>query len=76
MDDAFEREPQRRVALEQLEYTSPQDAARVYIPDGDQILGRGLERIMLQNEPADQAFEVVANELVTSYEENVEPVIG
>ncbi|NDL57216.1 ABC transporter substrate-binding protein [Phytoactinopolyspora mesophila] len=76
MEEAFEREPQRRVALEQLEHTSPQDAARVYIPDGDQILGRGLERIMLQNEPADQAFEVVANELTTSYEENVEPVIG
>ncbi|WP_207782773.1 ABC transporter substrate-binding protein [Phytoactinopolyspora limicola] len=76
MAEVFEREPQRRVALEQLEHTSPQDAARVYIPDGDQILGRGLERIMLQNEPADQAFDVVANELRASYEENVAPVIG
>ncbi|NED96631.1 ABC transporter substrate-binding protein [Phytoactinopolyspora alkaliphila] len=76
MEEAYNREPQRRVALEQLELTSPQDAARVYIPDGDQILGRGLERIMLQNEAAADVWPVVADELATSYEENVEPVIG
>jgi sn-glycerol 3-phosphate transport system substrate-binding protein len=76
MAEAYDREPQRRVALEQLELTQPQDAARVYIPDGDQILGRGLERMMLQDEAAEDVWPDVARELTTSYEENVEPVIG
>lgn len=76
MEDVFAREPQRRVALEQLELTSPQDSARVYLPDGDQILGRGLERIMLQNEAPAQVWPDVTRELEASYEENVEPVIG
>jgi sn-glycerol 3-phosphate transport system substrate-binding protein len=76
MEDAFAREPQRRVALEQLELTSPQDSARVYLPDGDQILGRGLERIMLQNEAPADVWPDVTTELEASYEENVEPVLG
>lgn len=46
----FEQTPQAKTAVEQLAKTKPQDAARVFIPGGDQIIGKGLERIVIGNE--------------------------
>jgi sn-glycerol 3-phosphate transport system substrate-binding protein len=42
--------PTSRLPFDQLALTQPQDSARVFIPGGDQIIGKGLERIMIGNE--------------------------
>jgi sn-glycerol 3-phosphate transport system substrate-binding protein len=62
--------PQARVAVEQLEFTRPQDAARVFVPGGDQIIGGGLERITIDQEEVQPVFDEV-NETLT---EEAEPV--
>ncbi|MDP8924027.1 MAG: ABC transporter substrate-binding protein [Chloroflexota bacterium] len=46
--------------IKQLPLTKPQDAARVFIPNGDQIIGKGLERITIQKEPAEPVWKDVA----------------
>ena len=55
--------PNAQVAIDQLPKTQPQDSARVFIPGGDQILGRGWEQILVTNTPAQEAFDAVADEL-------------
>jgi sn-glycerol 3-phosphate transport system substrate-binding protein len=56
----FEENPNFKTAVDQLELTRPQDAARVFIPNGDQIIGGGLERITIELEEAQSAFDDVA----------------
>jgi sn-glycerol 3-phosphate transport system substrate-binding protein len=46
--------------VKQLDQTKPQDAARVFIPNGDQIIGKGLERITINKEPAEGVWKEVA----------------
>ena len=55
--------PLARVAVEQLPLTRPQDSARVFIPNGDQILGRGWEQILVQNRTAAEVWAEVTAEL-------------
>ena len=62
--------PQARVAVEQLEFTEPQDSARVFVPGGDQIIGGGLERITIDLEEVQPVFDEV-NQTLT---EEAEPV--
>src|SRR5690606_3526859 len=52
----FEEFPQFRTAVEQLPLTQPQDSARVFVPNGDQIIGAGLERITVQSDDVATAF--------------------
>lgn len=52
----FEEYPQFKTAVEQLALTKPQDSARVFIPNGDQIIGAGLERITVQSDDVATAF--------------------
>ncbi len=52
----FEEFPQFKTAVEQLALTQPQDSARVFIPNGDQIIGAGLERITVQSDDVATAF--------------------
>ncbi len=66
----FEQVPQARTAVEQLPLTEAQDAARVFIPGGDQIIGKGLERILISNEPVEQVFA----EVKATLEQEAEPV--
>ena len=47
MKKYFEASPNAKTAVDQLAKTQPQDSARVFIPGGDQIIGKGLERIMI-----------------------------
>jgi sn-glycerol 3-phosphate transport system substrate-binding protein len=54
-----------RTAVEQLPKTRPQDSARELIPNGDDIIGKGLERITTQKEPAELVFKDVAEQLNT-----------
>jgi sn-glycerol 3-phosphate transport system substrate-binding protein len=67
----LEENPANRIALEQLPLTQPQDSARVFIPNGDQIIGRGWEQILVNNVPAADAFAEVAATL----EEEKQPVL-
>lgn len=50
MQDFFKAKPNFKTAVDQLAMTQPQDSARVFIPGGDQIIGKGLERIMIAGE--------------------------
>jgi len=56
----FEENPNFKTAVDQLALTEPQDSARVFIPNGDQIIGGGLERITISGEDAQSAFDDVA----------------
>jgi sn-glycerol 3-phosphate transport system substrate-binding protein len=51
--------------------TQPQDAARVFIPNGDQIIGAGLERILINQEDVQAVFDEVTGIL----EEEAQPVL-
>lgn len=59
----LDENPNSRTAVEQLPKTQPQDSARVFIPGGDQILGRGWEQILVNNRPAAEVWEEVKGEL-------------
>ena len=52
--------PNNQVAIDQLPKTQPQDSARVFIPNGDQNLGRAWEQILVNDVPAQDAFDEVA----------------
>lgn len=71
MQDFFAKNPAYKVAVDQLPKTRPQDSARVFIPNGDQIIGKGLEQIIVNNMPAQQAFDDTAKTLT----EEAQPVI-
>ena len=61
----FEEFPQFKTAVEQLALTQPQDSARVFVPNGDQIIGAGLERITVQADDVATAFADVQATLET-----------
>ncbi|MGE3268716.1 MAG: ABC transporter substrate-binding protein [Chloroflexota bacterium] len=50
MQEFYATRPNFLTTVNQLPYTKPQDAARVFIPNGDQIIGKGLERITIAKE--------------------------
>ncbi|MEZ4866425.1 MAG: ABC transporter substrate-binding protein [Caldilineaceae bacterium] len=63
--------PQFETAVNQLALTQPQDSARVWVPNGDQIIGKGLERITVQNDDVATAFADVQ----TTLEQEAQPVV-
>lgn len=67
----YDETPNFKTAVDQLPLTRPQHAARVFIPNGDQIIGKGLERITVNNEEVQPVFEDVAKTL----EEEAKPVL-
>ena len=71
MQAFFAENPNFKVAVDQLALTRPQDAARVFIPNGDQIIGGGMEKILINGQDAQSAFDEVAQTL----EEEAQPVI-
>jgi sn-glycerol 3-phosphate transport system substrate-binding protein len=72
MQNYFTEFPQFKTAVEQIALTQPQDAARVFVPNGDQIIGAGLERIVVQTEDVETVFADVQATL----EKEAEPVIA
>ncbi|MEJ7902403.1 MAG: extracellular solute-binding protein, partial [Thermomicrobiales bacterium] len=66
--------PNAMTAVNQLPLTQPQDSARVFIPNGDQILGRGWEQILVQNRPAAEVWAEVTAELEPEAEAVLEQV--
>lgn len=75
MTNLYEEIPLYTVAVEQLGITRTQDWVRVFVPGGDQILSEGLEEIVLNNTPAQEAFEAITPRLERAYTENVEPYL-
>ena len=71
MQAFFTDNPNFQVAVNQLEFTMPQDPARIYIPNGDQIIGGALERIMINQEETQSVFDEIALEL----EDEAQPVL-
>lgn len=63
MQAFYAENPNFKTAVDQLPLTQPQDAARVFIPNGDQIIGQGLERITVTNDEVLPVFEEVARTL-------------
>ena len=71
MQAFYDENPPARTAVEQLPLTEPQDPARVFIPNGDQIIGGGIEEITINNVDAADAFAEVAQIL----EEEAQPIV-
>lgn len=71
MQAFFAENPNFKTAVDQLALTKAQDAARVFVPGGDQIIGSGLEAITINNEEAEIAFADVKAEL----EDAAEPIV-
>ncbi len=71
MQKFYQENPNFRTAVEQLPKTRQQDAARVWIPNGDQIIGKGLERVTVQQEDPATVFAEVAQTL----EREAKPVV-
>jgi sn-glycerol 3-phosphate transport system substrate-binding protein len=65
MKSFYEAHPNFKTTVDQLPKTRPQDSARELVPNGDQIIGKGLERITANNEPAAAVFADVATQLDT-----------
>lgn len=63
MQAFFKERPNFKVAVDQLPQTKAQDAARVFIAGGDQIIGKGLERITTGNEDPATVWADVTAEL-------------
>ncbi|GAC1636839.1 MAG: ABC transporter substrate-binding protein [Herpetosiphon sp.] len=66
MQKYFTEQPSFKTAVDQLPKTRPQDAARVFVPNGDQIIGKGLERIIISKEDPATVFAGVNKELETA----------
>ncbi len=73
MAEFYTKNPQFKVAVEQLAKTRSQDSARVYVPGGDSILGKGLERMVLNNEDAKNVWPDVKKELDSIVASEVKP---
>lgn len=71
MQKYFAERPNFRTAVEQLPKTRPQDTARVYVRGGDQIIGKGLERITIAGEDPAKVWMDVKAEL----EETAKPTV-
>jgi sn-glycerol 3-phosphate transport system substrate-binding protein len=65
MKTFYEAHPNFKTTVDQLPKTRPQDSARELVPNGDQIIGKGLERITANGEPAEAVFKDVADQLNT-----------
>jgi sn-glycerol 3-phosphate transport system substrate-binding protein len=72
MQRYFQENPNFKTAVDQLPKTRPQDAARVWIPNGDQIIGKGLERVTVQGEDPAAVFAEVAQTL----QREAQPVVA
>ncbi len=71
MLDFLKLKPNFKTALDQLPRTKFQDSARVFIPNGDEIIGKGLERITVQQE----APSVVWKDITEILTKEAEPVL-
>jgi sn-glycerol 3-phosphate transport system substrate-binding protein len=59
----YQKRPNFKTAVDQLAKTQGQDWARVGIPNGDTIIGQGIDRIIVNHEDPATVFADVANTL-------------
>lgn len=60
MAQFYQKHPNFQTAVKQLDLTQGQDWARVGIPNGDQIIGKGLDRIVVNHEDSATVMKDVA----------------
>ena len=63
MQTFYQQHPNFKTTVDQLPKTRPQDSARELVPNGDNIIGMGLDRIITSGEPAQTVFNDVADQL-------------
>jgi sn-glycerol 3-phosphate transport system substrate-binding protein len=63
MQAFYQQHPNFKTTVDQLPKTRPQDSARELVPNGDEIIGKGLERITANGEAAEGVFKDVADQL-------------
>ncbi|MGW4088920.1 ABC transporter substrate-binding protein [Nocardia sp. NPDC004750] len=71
--DFLAKNPNSKVAIDQLPSTKSQDYARVFVPGGDQIIGTGLEQIGLQNADVAATFANVTSQLQAIIDRQITP---
>ena len=76
MAEVFAANPNFKTAVDQLPFTKPQDAARSFIPGGDQIIGQGIAEIVVNQTDPQAAFDAVAASLTTEAAPVIEQVIA
>jgi sn-glycerol 3-phosphate transport system substrate-binding protein len=63
MQSFYRQHPNFKTTIDQLPKTRPQDAGRELLANGDQIIGKGLERVTVNDEPSESVFNDVADQL-------------
>ena len=76
MAEFFVANPNFQTAVDQLPQTKPQDAARAFIPGGDQIIGQGISEIVVNQTDPQSAFDAVAASLKQEAGPVIEQVIA
>jgi len=69
----LEANPNAKTAVDQLARTRSQDAARVFVPGGDKIIGSGLEQIALQNADVATTFASISDQLQQIIDRQITP---
>lgn len=69
----LEENPNFRTALEQLEFTAPQDYARVLVPGGGARIGAALDRITIGGQDVETVFTELDEETRAVFERDIEP---
>jgi sn-glycerol 3-phosphate transport system substrate-binding protein len=63
MQDFYSKKPNYQTAGKQLAMVRGQDSARVFVPNGQQLILKGLERITVNKEPAEPVLKELATNL-------------
>ena len=63
MQAFYQQKPNYQTAGKQLELVRAQDTARVFVPNGQQIILKGLDRITVNKEPAETVMKEIAGSL-------------
>ncbi len=71
MQAFFKENPQAKTAVEQLPKTAPQDPARIYIPNGNDIIGNAIDELTFKAGDPQSSFDAAKSTL----EEEAQPVI-
>lgn len=71
MGDVYEKTPQFKVAVDQLEKTRTQDYGRVLLPGGDLTIAKSLQKILTSDVDVKEEFTGVQEELTNLYENDL-----
>jgi sn-glycerol 3-phosphate transport system substrate-binding protein len=63
MQDFYSKKPNYQTAGKQLALVRAQDVARVFVPNGQQILLKGIERITINKEPSETVMKDISASL-------------